>query len=157
PVLEPERPWEGGRLYLYGSVYADPRSRELRMWYMSCSSAAKGSDHVLFATSTDGVRWTRPSLHITEFAGLRDNNIVYEIHSPSVLLDHFEKTPARRYKMLGSQKSKVKGYQGYAAAYSHDGLHWTEHPKNPVLSSSDTITLAQNPRTGEYLAFHKRP
>lgn len=157
PVLEPKQPWEGGRLYLYGSVYADPRSRELSMWYMSCSSAVQGSDHVLLAKSTDGVRWTKPELGITDFAGSKANNIVYEIHSPSVLLDEFEKDPARRYKMLGSQKAKTKGYRGYAAAYSPDGLHWTEHPKNPVLSSSDTITLAQNPRTGEYLAYHKRP
>lgn len=157
PVIEPERPWEGGRLYIYGSVYADPQSNELRMWYMSCSTAEQGSDHVLMATSKDGLDWNKPSLGIVEFKGSRDNNIVFDLHSPSVLFDPHEKDPARRYKLLGSQKAKGKGYRGYDAAFSPDGLHWSYHPKNPALASSDTITLTQNPQTGEYLAYHKRP
>lgn len=152
PVLEPEKPWEGGRLYLYGSVY--PHAGGYRMWYSSCSTLAQGSDHVLIADSADGVRWTKPSLGITPFEGSADNNIVFPLHSPSVLFDHFEPDPARRYKMLGNQKDGT--HKGYDAAFSPDGLHWTPHPANPVFESSDTITLSQDPRTGEYLAYHKK-
>jgi len=46
--------------------------------------------------------------------------------------------------------------RAYWAAYSADGLQWTLYPDNPVLPGCDTITLAQDPDTGEYLAFHKR-
>lgn len=144
PVIEPDRPWEGSRVYIYGSVYYDEAARQLRMWYMSRPQAFSG-DRVLYATSRDGVRWTKPSLDSS------GQNAVFGIHSPSVLLDTRESDPAKRYKMLGSKGG------GYHAAFSADGLHWTSYPKNPVLKYGDTITLTQDPATGKYLAFHKRP
>lgn len=144
PVIEPDRPWEGSRVYIYGSVYFDEAARQLRMWYMSRPQAFSG-DRVLYATSQDGVRWTKPALDSS------GQNAVFSIHSPSVLLDTRETDPAKRYKMLGSKGG------GYHAAFSADGLRWTSYPKNPVLKFGDTITLTQNPTTGEYLAYHKRP
>ena len=163
PVLESDRPWEGDRVYIYGSVYADPESGVLKMWYMSRSEAERGGkgrvpelrqsgfDLVLYATSTDGVRWQKPSLGQYAFDGSRDNNIVFDLHSPCVLFDPFATAPAERYKMLGAKA------HNYHAAYSADGLVWKSAPRTPVLASSDTITLSQNPATGEYLAYHKRP
>ena len=144
PVIEPDRAWEGSRVYIYGSVYYDEAARQLRMWYMSRPQAYSG-DRVLYATSQDGVRWTKPSLDSS------GQNAVFSIHSPSVLLDTRESDPAKRYKMLGSKGG------GYHAAFSADGLRWTSYPKNPVLKFGDTITLTQDAATGEYLAFHKRP
>lgn len=144
PLIEPDRPWEGDRVYIYGSVYFDEAAYQLRMWYMSRPQAAKG-DCVLFATSQDGVRWTKPSLDSS------GRNMVFPIHSPSVLLDRRESDPAKRYKMLGSKSG------AYHAAFSSDGQHWAFYPKNPVLKHSDTITLSQDPTTGEYLAYHKCP
>ncbi|MCX6910143.1 MAG: hypothetical protein NTY01_19160 [Verrucomicrobia bacterium] len=150
PVIEPDRPWEGSRVYIYGSVYFDKAARQLRMWYMSRPQAYSG-DCVLYATSQDGVRWTKPLLGIHALGSSTDNNIVFDIHSPSVLLDTRETDPAKRYKMLGSKGG------GYHAAFSADGLRWTSYPRNPVLKFGDTITLSQDHATGEYLAFHKRP
>jgi len=144
PVIEADRPWEGSRVYVYGSVYADETTGLLRLWYMARAEAYK-SDHVLYATSRDGVSWLKPSL------GSTGKNVVFDIHSPSVLLDTREPDPAKRYKMLGAKSG------GYHAAFSADGLHWTRYPKNPVLQHSDTITLTQDPVSGEYLAFHKCP
>jgi hypothetical protein len=108
-------------------------------------------DVVMMATSRDGLRWEKPSLGIFQFDGTRNNNIVFDIHSPSVILDARDPDPAKRYKMLGSFEG------GYWAAHSPDGLHWKSYAKNPVLPHSDTITLTQDAETGEYLAFHKRP
>lgn len=163
-VLAPERPWEGNRIYLYGSVYRDPAAGTYRMWYLgrpqleraearnrAPALRAGGSDPVLYATSDDGLHWVRPSLGLYAFDGSKDNNIVFELHSPSVLLDPFEKDSGRKYKMLGSTRD------GYRAAYSPDGLNWTDYPRNPVLEHFDTITLCQDPNSGEYLAYHKRP
>ena len=131
PVIEAD-----ARVYVYGSVYLEEGL--LRLWYMTRTSAYSG-DCVLHATSRDGLNW------------LKDANIVFNIHSPSVLLDTRETDPAKRYKMLGAKSG------GYHAAFSADGLHWSWYPRNPVLKHSDTITLAQDPFSGEYLAFHKRP
>lgn len=145
PVIEPERPWEGERVYVYGSVYADAKDKSLRFWYMAAP------DYVLYATSQDGVNWLKPSLGLLPFKDSTENNIVHRIHSPSVLLDIREPDPAKRYKMLGAKSGH------YHAAYSADGLHWARYAKNPVLKYSDTITLTQDPVTGEYLAYHKCP
>lgn len=164
PVLVPETPWEGERVYVYGSVYRDEQGGGYRMWYQSRpqlegvqhrdrapSLRGGGADLVLYATSPDGVHWHRPSLGLHAFDGSADNNIVFNLHSPAVLVDRFEQDSGKRYKMIGST------LKGYRVAHSPDGLNWTEYPENPVLDHFDTITLAQHPRTGEYLAYHKRP
>lgn len=143
PVLAPEQSWEGQRVYIYGSVYHDDAANLFRMWYQSAAM-------MLYATSRDGLAWDKPALGIRDYHGSRENNGSYTMSSPSVLRDAFEKDPAKRFKMLGSKGG------GYHAAYSADGLHWKPYPRNPVLTSSDTITLAQDPATGEYLAYHKR-
>lgn len=127
PVIEAD-----ARVYVYGSVYAE--NGLLHLWYMA---RAKG-DQVLHTTSKDGLNWL-------------PGTSVFAIHSPSVLLDTRETDPAKRYKMLGAKSG------GYHAAFSADGLRWSWYPKNPVLKHSDTITLAQDPVSGEYLAYHKCP
>lgn len=164
PVLVPEKPWEAARVYLYGSVLRDPESGGFRMWYMSAgpelAAPARDAalvhspkDLVLYATSKDGIKWTRPDLGLYSFNGSTANNIVYDLHSPSVVYNPAPSKPEQRYSMLGCGKSKDK--RGYFLAHSADGLHWTEDERNPILPGADTCTLARNPWTGEYLAFHK--
>lgn len=144
PVLEPDQPWEGQRVYVYGSVMVDHPTGRLRMWYMAAP------DYVLHATSAHGERWVKEPLGLHDYEGSTENNIVHRLHSPSVMLDIREPDPAKRYKMLGAQSGN------YHAAYSADGLRWARYAKNPVLNHEDTITLAQHSATGEYLAYHKR-
>ena len=48
-----------------------------------------------------------------------------------------------------------KDHRLYYAVWSADGLRRTVNPE-PILLGCDTITLSQDPATGEYLAFHKR-
>ncbi len=172
PVLKAEMPWErsetGGiqdrRVNCYGTVLRDAETGAFRMWYGS-------PGRVLFATSSDGIHWQRPMLKI---AG-ENNATNLNLHSHSILDDKFETDPKKRYKAVGcaSQgvdaarlqrlKSKFelvdwyrdKDHRLYYAAHSADGLHWTLNPE-PILLGCDTITLSQDPATGEYLAFHKR-
>ncbi len=144
PVLSPDRPWEGCRLYASGAVYPDGAAGPFRLWY-----GASGG--LLYATSQDGVHWEKPAMGLYPYKGTRANNIVFKgFACPSVLLDKRETDPDRRYKMVGSRVEK-----GYHAATSPDGLHWTEIPQ-PIFMYHDTITLCQDPRTGDYLAYHKR-
>ena len=164
PVLQGERPWEGSRVYIYGSVHFDAVTRQLSMWYLGHPDAdEKGSmptvagfhkgkgDMVLYATSRDGLLWERPALGLHSFQGSTANNIVYDLHSPSVLVDAHDPEAARRYKMLGSRQG------AYYAAVSPDGLHWTSYPSDkPILKSSDNISLTQDPKTSDYLAYHRQ-
>ncbi|MFA6243759.1 MAG: hypothetical protein WC655_22650, partial [Candidatus Hydrogenedentales bacterium] len=88
PVLIPEKPWEGNRVYVYGSVMPDTEHGGYRMWYMSAGTSLAGEvrdpklgdqskNHVLYATSSDGVHWTRPDLGLFSFAGDTHTNIVF--------------------------------------------------------------------------------
>ena len=148
PVLEADMQWEQGeiydgkrdrRVYIYGTVFRNENTGSFSMWYNRIRSA-------YYATSYDGINWQRPELGI-----IGRNNMInlFDFHSPSFIFDEREPDSKKRYKVVGSTK------EGYCAAYSADGLNWTLYPKNPILKSSDTITLAQDPANGEYLAFHK--
>jgi hypothetical protein len=149
PVIESPMVTDMQRVYVYGSVIEE---EGVYIFWYNTRAQAKGGDYVLYATSKDGLAWTKPAMKLYEFPGWPENNIVFEMHSPSVLVDRFEKEPSRRYKMLGYDKRKKTGYQ---AATSADGIHWKECEKNPIIPGGDTITFAQDPRSGEYLAYHK--
>ncbi len=162
PVLVADRPWEGGRVYTYGSVEFDEATRQFRLWYMARTQRADGTkpapqlrnggqDVVLLATSSDGLAWDKPALGLHAFDGSTANNIVFDAHSPAVIVDRFEREPARRYKMLAYHRG------GYLAAFSADGVRWAESAKNPVFPGGDTMSLTQDPRTGEFLAYFKKP
>jgi len=152
PVLVSEKPWEqylkgtDQRVYVYGTVLPEEKTGRLRLWYNRGSKA-------LYATSADGVHWQRPELDLIEYGGSKKNNIVFShFHSPSVVFNPRAEAD-HRYVMLGC--GSLTG-RGYYAAHSPDGLHWKLYPRNPILPSSDTCTLALDERAGEYLAFHKR-
>ena len=172
PVLTADMPWEivetdgilDKRVNIYGTVLRDEKTGSFRMWY-----ADPGS--VLYATSNDGIQWERPNLQI-----VGDTNAIdLKLHSHSIIEDPFETDPKKRYKAVGNASKGVddaklqrlkdkfelvdwyrdKTHRLYYAAHSADGLHWTLDPE-PILLGCDTITLSQDPVTGEYLAFHKR-
>lgn len=144
PVVEPERPWEEVRVYTYGSVLRDPATGGFRLWYMAHS-------RVLYATSADGLSWNKPALGIQDYQGSKANNIVFpDLHSPSVVEDRFTSDPAKRLRMIGNVGGK------YFGAYSADGIRWQGRNPEPLFLGSDTNTLTQDPRTGEFMAFFKK-
>lgn len=162
PVLQSDRSWEGGRVYTYGSVHYDAESRLYRLWYMSRTQRpdgtkpapqlrAGGQDIVLLATSPNGVRWDKPALGVHAYDGSIANNIVADLHSPAVVFDRFDRDPEKRFKLLGYSQG------GYYASHSADGIRWTAFPRNPVFKGSDTMSMTQDPRTGEFLAYFKKP
>jgi len=104
PPVEPEYPWESERIYTYGTVHYYSDRREFGMWYeTSFSSLPKGLDPrlhhapsalTLYAVSKDGIRWTKPGLGLYEFDGSRNNNIVFDLASPSIIVDEKESDPS---------------------------------------------------------------
>jgi hypothetical protein len=170
PVLEGTEPWEfveqeGRKISyagIYGSVLRDERTGLFRMWY-------NVDRETCLATSSDGINWQKPLLGQI---GATNMIQLFGFHSPSFILDKFETDPAKRYKAIGSKdgfskeviaklKAKFNSPEwytrrhAYCAATSPDGLRWEMVP-DPILLGMDTITLSQDPCTGEYLAFHKQ-
>ena len=54
-----DQPWEGWRLR-YGSVIHDEQERLFKMWYTGDSPSDFPGDAALYATSPDGIHWTKP-------------------------------------------------------------------------------------------------
>lgn len=168
PVLVPDRPWEGDRIYIYGTVYYDRRAQLFRMWYITrlgpeYKDRAAGLvwpwDMILYATSSDGILWEKPSLGLHEFDGSKENNILLlNKHSPTLIIDEEAEEPEDRYRMAAWDWTE--GKQGFWIAHSSDGLNWKEASDNPIMVTEDevleTITVAHQPRTGEYFGFHRR-
>lgn len=152
PVLIADQPWEHLRVYMWGTVHRDDATGRFALWYMSRPPPPLTGTRNLYAVSDDGLRWRKPALGLFEFNGSKDNNLLgVGGGSLAVIHDPLEPDPARRFKRFAHRAG------GYYPAYSADGIRWTEGGGPPALTAGDTITLAQNPTTGEYLAYHKRP
>ena len=79
-----DRPWEGSTC-CYVTVFPD--GDIFRMYYRGSDYdvVTKKSTHpelVCYAESTDGIHWTRPNLGLHEFAGSKDNNIIWMHPAP---------------------------------------------------------------------------
>ena len=170
PVLVPDKPWEGNRVYA-GTVHRDPYTGEFKLWYMSYSyllgqpeDREKGRDpklrgrfgYRLRAESPDGVHWRKPDLSRYLHDGSKRNNIVFDYGS--VYVEPPGSDEENPYKLLGSLSPIADSNErsGYWAAVSPNGLDWRDVAQAPVIPGADTITLTRNPQNGEYLAFHKQ-
>lgn len=173
PLIRGEVPWEQNP-YCFGTVIYDVEESIFKFWYQSYNDVdvpLPERTPILYATSKDGIEWTRPNLGIFEFQGSSENNIVlqnygyHDLYSPSVIKDNSDHDSNRRYKMiwwdfpLGDE-----GYQddGMCVAFSSDGIHWKKYPGNPVLhankserSISDVMSVMQNQNTGKFVAYTK--
>ncbi len=161
PVLVPEKPWEGSTVYLYGTVLPAEDGNGYRMWYHSW---AGGEYHILYATSPDGLHWTKPDLGLVTFDGTTHNNILIrrtkEDHNPQVIYTPWDPAPERRYKLMNwdygrtPPKNTVPGYYG---ACSPDGIHWTDAPKEPVLRDpiGDVGNFTWDAHAARYIGYPK--
>jgi sialidase-1 len=140
PVLVGDQPWEkGGGSRLYGTVHYDPTAGEFRMWYSR-----------QYATSRDGLHWTKPVLDVVEQKG-RWTNFVLPKSGGAVVVDDLEPDPAKRYKALGAEPIAVGGFSAY---YSADGLHWTRYGEDRVLKvGSELGHVIRDPATRKYFAY----
>ena len=120
------------------------RLQEARTRY---SSAAREMG-VCYATSVDGITWTKPALEIIEFNGSRANNLVMRYaHGNGIFKDRHAADPAERYKMVLYHEETRR----MMVAWSPDGLHWSsplhcpaiefprrDNPGNPIIWMGDT-------------------
>ncbi len=129
------------------------------MWY----DVWDGDCHNLYATSRDGISWTKPSLGLVEHQGSKDNNLLFRRsrldHMPQVIHTPWEQDPQHHYKLLNfdfGRSPPDHAVRGYWGAFSADGIHWTEVDRNPVLpDSGDVGHFIWDPRTERYLGYPK--
>ncbi len=165
PLLRPERPWEG-QYTLPSTVLYDESDRLFKMWY-SCLEEQwnphSRKSRSAYAVSRDGIAWERPNLGLTSYQGSRQNNLLsYSVGR--VFVDARETEPSRRFKSLGYGRVQEGEPGGLLISFSADGLTWTPHPDNPLLSQprgggthpgiGDTHTiLGWDDHWGSYVAY----
>lgn len=124
PVIPRNKPWEG--TVAYCSVHRDKETGHYRMWYQSWPGC-----YLSYATSEDGIKWTKPNMGLIDFEGSKDNNLLLKIgYGAGVLYDPRDDDASRRFKLAYWE------HNGTSIAFSPDGIHWTKHPNNPVIRGS---------------------
>ena len=133
PLFQADKPWENALNNLYPNVLWDEHERVFKLWYKcvladkdviakmdSPSTVHDVGWYLLYATSQDGVRWTKPALGLFKHEGSDANNIVArDCPNVGVFKDLHEAEAGRRYKMVfdvGLGKPRVR--------FSPDGIHW---------------------------------
>ena len=147
PLFKEDKPWEPRFDNLYANVIYDEQAGIYKCWYSpfivdkvsSDTPAAKRLEvpyksrgremGVCYATSKDGLKWTKPELGLIEYEGSKANNLVVRRpHGAGVFKDPAEPDPARRYKMF---------YKGgkIAVRFSPDGLRWSDEVRCPEIEA----------------------
>ena len=119
PLMVQAKPWEPRYDNLYANILYDEAANEYRCWYnpfivhppMTTAPPEKGRGTTIsvdgtefvicYATSPDGLTWTKPQLGLVEFEGSGANNIVLRGTCGAGVIDDTRETISqRRYKML---------------------------------------------------------
>ncbi len=149
PLFEEDKPWERRFDNLYANVIWDDEDEIYKCWYSPfiISNSSKGmtikerheTDYgkhsqemgICYATSTDGITWSKKSLGITTYDGATDNNILWRgdkteraskfywagPHGCGIFKDLRETNPLKKYKA-------ILKYKTLSVAFSEDGLNW---------------------------------
>jgi hypothetical protein len=156
PVIQRTQDWEGRGPYVWGtSLLQDEQTGEFRLYYIAYDYAGNYYRWGL-ATSRNGIHWTKPDLGVSTFNGKPARNLLsFGAHAEkgarSVARDPRPETPAER-RYLGIRFT----YDGEMVAFSADGIHWTEHPDNPVWHvPSDIIHLMWDDRRSCFTTYYK--
>jgi hypothetical protein len=140
PVLKPDQPWDtsgqgSAAMPFSDGAWWDPAAQKFRLWYMGGLF-----NSTCLAESSDGIRWSKPALDVYPGSGMvlqgrRDSSTVW--------LDHNERDPQRRYKMLTVPLGEGKAWH-LVLRESADGVHWSA-PAATSPRCGDRSTCFYNP------------
>jgi hypothetical protein len=183
PVITGAEPWERWMVEVDGRpVLYDEESQELKMWYVAPlldKAAPTGTRYkTCYATSKDGVHWTKPALGLTEWQGSRSNNILpwgdNWMRRPNVIKDVDDPDPERRFKMTyvdvvdakpgetiagSTYNANWPGRTALMKGYSRDGVHWRRNGdgKPWFRDAHNSNLLGWDPRVRRYVLFPRFP
>ena len=156
PVLRQSAAWEGVGPYVWGTrLMQDATSKQLRLWYTAYSFQGNAYRMGL-ATSTDGLRWTKPELNLAKFGDSPGGNwLPVGSHADkgvlSIARDPRPETPPDR-RFLGIRFT----YDGEFISFSPDGIRWKEYSGNPIWHvPSDIIHVMWDDRRNRFVAYYK--
>jgi len=161
-VLVTDEPWEGNTCAYY-TIFQD--GDLYRMYYRGSHSGNVGPkphpEFACYAESKDGIHWTKPELGLFEFAGSKQNNIVWQgvgTHNFTPFIDTNPRCKeAEKYKAIGRGG---KGYpRGLYAFASPDGIHWSLLRDTPIITQGnfDSQNLAfWDPVSKLYRDYHRK-
>ena len=159
PLFGEDRPWEKRFDNLYANVVFDEEEQFFKVWYSPfiVDHSAKGMNAqqwkettyqaprnremaICYATSTDGINWTKPELGLVEYEGSKTNNILWRggegsrakragPHGSGVFKDLLDPDPKRRYKALLKSEN-------LSVAFSSDGVKWDSPTPCPDANSA---------------------
>jgi hypothetical protein len=176
PLFEEDKPWEKRFDNLYANVMYDEEEKIYKCWYSPFIKdlSSKGMTieeryqkeyepppremAICYATSKDGIKWTKPDMGLVEFEGSKVNNILWRggqgeggtegPHGTGIFKDLLDPDPKRRYKAF--LKAGI-----LSVAFSPDGIHWDEAITCPEADSAgDTHNNASwAPTMGKYVGI----
>ena len=156
------KPWEGN-VSGYTTVFQD--GDLYRMYYRGTNTVyTRGkvtSPHrevYCYAESRDGIKWTRPKLGLIEFAGSKQNNIIWDgvgSHCFTPFKDSNPDCPAEaKYKAIS--RGRPQREKGLYVFQSPDGIRWKLIRDEPVITTGafDSQNLAfWDPLLGAYRCY----
>lgn len=153
-VLTFDKPWEGPYCG-YFTVFED--EGKVRIYYRGWPDLSQG-DCACMVESEDGINFTRPNLGLFDWAGSKDNNIVWRgegCHNFTPFKDTNPAAPEdQRYKALASAGPKAQ----LVPFASPDGIHWRKLQDQPVITEgafdSQNLAFFDSIR-GEYVEYHR--
>ena len=86
-------------------------------------------DGLGYATSKDGLQWTKPMMDVHLWDGQKSNLLGEHMHGVGIFKDLQERDPMRRYKMFFRAA-------GMAVRFSDDGLRWGPFIPSPEIDSA---------------------
>ena len=139
PLLVKQHDWEEDGPG-YGNVLYDAEEKLFKMWYQVWKKTEGTSTGLLcYATSKDGISWTRPTFDERAGTNLVQHPAVQGFQCPGIFKDVGERDPQRRYKMLFScNPDGTSATWRTSAAVSPDGIHWTVAGPTDLIPFSDT-------------------
>ncbi|MBA3482023.1 MAG: hypothetical protein H0T51_09430 [Pirellulales bacterium] len=156
PVMRPTESWEGVGPYVWGNrLMQDEQTGLFRLWYIAYDYAGNFYRWG-YATSPDGVVWTKPNLGFEHYADAPATNLLPlgphpEKGTRSIARDPRPETPDER-RYLGVRFT----YEGEFISFSPDGIHWKEHPESPSWHvPSDIIHVMWDDRRRQFVAYYK--
>ena len=161
PIFRADKPWEGGAVFMYGTLAPSPDGKLYHLWYQAFNYNAPVGErsYLCYARSSDGIHnWEKPNLGQFEYRASKDNNIFFgsgyhDTHSASVVYDPKAQEVERCFKLFIWD---VRPDRGLHYAYSTDGITWTWHGKNPVLTGiGDVPVTIWDPQSQRILCYAK--
>lgn len=156
PVMRQSENWEGVGPYVWGNrLMQDEATGLFRLWYIAYDYAGNFYRWG-YATSPDGLAWTKPHLGVERYADAPATNLLPlgphpEKGTRSIARDPRPETPPER-RYLGVRFT----YDGEFVSFSPDGIHWNEHPLSPSWHvPSDIIHVMWDDRRKQFIAYYK--